>query len=569
MKMKHLILFLALMMCLSFAKVYYIPSAEISYTISGNGLVHVKETIHYNLICEGDKFRELYIAKPPELEIMNPSGSCTGDDCSFRVDEPGKSVSGDRELVLSLSKGCGEVSAIFEYDVKAIKLYNDTAQFYYKLWGDEWEKATKLTVNIIMPGNAAETEHFLHYSYPEKPEVIMQSNKIIIRTEQPAGQMLEINLLMPLAWFEESEYYYYDLKHSKKDIIEAEEYDRTIGRVLDKIILLAFALYFIAAPLLVAAFAYLKYGREYSAEQIGYSGIYEHEPPSAHRPAECIFFASGDYEYKGKELSNAISATLMSFVNRGIMDVEERGKDVVFRIIGENKDLAEYETDLLNYLKSKFHDEEISLKRFEKEVAPKREFYTFTKKWAEKVAKGIGTKKYMDETGYGLASKFMGAHILSIFVLMFCAASAFSFEQFILLMGGLFIDIGIMISLSKKSVYARWTKEGRLLNLKWNNFKKYLADFSALEEHPPASVKLWDEYMTYAIALDVAEKTIKAMKKVAPQFIPKTKVARVYGSGYVAYALASSVRPTYTPSSGSSSMGGFGGGFGGGGGGAR
>lgn len=58
-------------------------------------------------------------------------------------------------------------------------------------------------------------------------------------------------------------------------------------------------------------------------------------------------------------------------------------------------------------------------------------------------------------------------------------------------------------SLEKEKAYARWQA-----------FKKFLVDYSNLEEAKLASIQLWEHYFVYAVALGVAEKVAKGYKKV-------------------------------------------------------
>jgi len=132
----------------------------------------------------------------------------------------------------------------------------------------------------------------------------------------------------------------------------------------------------------------------------------------------------------------------------------------------------------------------------------------------------------------------------------------------------------LIIAIKWKTILSRWTEEGRILELKWKNFKKYISDFTLLKEHPPASIALWDFYMVYAVALGVAENTIKAMKDIVPdEEIRRTRTGPIV---YSTIGLSSINSLTSSVHSTTSSSGGFhgggGGGFhggGGGGGGAR
>ncbi len=60
------------------------------------------------------------------------------------------------------------------------------------------------------------------------------------------------------------------------------------------------------------------------------------------------------------------------------------------------------------------------------------------------------------------------------------------------------------LSLEAEEAYARWSA-----------FKKFLVDYSNLEEAKTASIHIWEHYFVYAVALGVAEKVARAYKKIA------------------------------------------------------
>ena len=135
-----------------------------------------------------------------------------------------------------------------------------------------------------------------------------------------------------------------------------------------------------------------------------------------------------------------------------------------------------------------------------------------------------------------------------------------------------FSVVMIIFSSAFEKVLGRWTPEGRLYYKKWANFKKYLTDFSALKEHPPESIELWDSYLVYATALGVAEEVLKNMSLVVPA--EQLKASHFYYVHHSYGQFGSGFGSAYTSSAPSSSgsgggVGGVGGGSGGGGGGAR
>ena len=460
------------------AKDFRIDGAQVTYLIQEDGTVFVSERIDYNLYgCEHNRFRELYLEKPSELEMWNASGECIGAKCSFRIDEPKVSASGWREPVLEIEGGgCGKITAVFRYNVKAVKIYNDTAQFFYKVWGDRWEKPANVKTTILLPGDADKTEHFLHYTEilgPSVGKIDIAEDTIVIESHQPAREMLEINLLMPKEWFKEGGNYYYDLEHRKDDIVmrEALDWAYRIGMPILTIVLGIFICLFPGAAF---AFFYVKYGHELTPAEAGYDGIYEREPPSDNAPAESIFFISGDREYRGNSLSNALSSAMMSLVNKGYLDLDVGKNDaVIFKITDKygKGGLAGHEQKLLEYIKGKAGDGKLDMGEFKNNVASTKEFYDFTVGWKSSILSDLKPERHVDRRGHDLAMKYLGGHIVfAMLIIMLSCCSQDIGVLFLLAIAGIVASVALLtfISWSGEIFMSRWTREGRVLNLKWN-----------------------------------------------------------------------------------------------------
>jgi len=143
----------------------------------------------------------------------------------------------------------------------------------------------------------------------------------------------------------------------------------------------------------------------------------------------------------------------------------------------------------------------------------------------------------------------------------------------LVILSGFFGLVMIIFSGAFEKVLGRWTPEGRLYYKRWTNFEKYLTDFSALKEHPPESIKIWDSYLVYATALGVAEEVLKNMSLVVPSEQLKAShfyyVHHSYGQFGSGFGRAYSSSAPSSSGSGGGGVGGVGGGSGGGGGGAR
>lgn len=139
----------------------------------------------------------------------------------------------------------------------------------------------------------------------------------------------------------------------------------------------------------------------------------------------------------------------------------------------------------------------------------------------------------------------------------------------------------------------RRSREANNLFAKCEALKKWLVNFTALDERPPTDVKVWGEFMIYATVFGVAKQVIKELRVSVPEIFDDGSASVHtgyvpwwvwYGSGVVhsgvtmpspADMLQQSVSNTFSTaeaaisaaSGSSSSGGGFGGGFSGGGGG--
>ncbi|MEM0437761.1 MAG: DUF2207 domain-containing protein [Candidatus Micrarchaeia archaeon] len=589
--MKGGLLLLLLVVPFAAAKDFSIEKAYGEYTINANGTVHVHEAITYRLYdCQYDKFRELYVQKPSDLAVSNARGWCDGAECRFRIDEPRVSVTGDRELINELvGGGCGRITSHFEYDVRAINMYNDTAQFYYILWGDKWKKQAPVEFVVKLPGKVSETEYFVHCRGWDQPKTTASGNEIRINSVQPAGELLEINLLMPKKWFTAEGYYYYNGKISRQDIINKEKetlFWLGVGSVLQllaPLCIFGFAVF----PVVLVVLAYLLYGRELSAEQVGYNAIYEHDLPSAHSPVQALMLIVGD-ELKDNDLQNAILGTIMSLVDKGYVELEESAdkKKIVLVFRDSSEKLSDDEREMLEYIGGKAAGGRLDLDSFSRDVSPTKEFYEFINKWKGNAKRNLDIGRFIDSRGHNLIVPILSAYFIISFIMLFVLIYVNEETRFLpveieaMFTGAFCVSnmvaflCAVAISIAGKMFLARWTREGRILNLKWSNFRKYITDYSALEEHPPSSIKLWDHYMVYAVALGVAQEAIKAMGRVAPAFIERSRVSYFCSRPHFYGAMRSGFRPTYTPPSsrgrgGGHFGGGFGGGHGGGGGGAR
>src|SRR3989339_864490 len=395
--MKKLVfLFFLFLAPLVVAKDYAVSVVQLDYYLNYDGTVNVTERISYDL---DGQFTELYRQLPPDMKISNESGYCINKKCQFYT----QMNQGYYELVLKSSYGNEKVTIVFNYIVDGqILEQKDAAQFFYKLWGDQWEKSIgKLEATIHMPDDASQTSYFIHPPYDSIKSTTSGNNITITSLNHPSKTYLEMNLLMPQSWFSNLPK---ATKYMTKQEIETGEKsyiqnEKTKGLVIwilfGGLVLLLPMAYFLL---------YIKYGREKPLSQLQFLAPYEWEAPGDLTPAEAQFLVDR------ATAPNTVSAEILWLVQKKYLIMEEKeievskflvlkGKEkrIVFTINdGKNTDtLKPHQQSILSFIKKDFDGRFVVEELKNKQL----EYRTFYNKFIEEVKKSFDEKKYLNQKG--------------------------------------------------------------------------------------------------------------------------------------------------------------------------
>ncbi|AKB29190.1 hypothetical protein MSSIT_2471 [Methanosarcina siciliae T4/M] len=579
---------------LASARDYTLEEATKNITIDPNGLVHVDESISYTF--EGtyfEVFRDLEAGSGES--IQNIQGYCSDEACTFSVRPTGRGY----EVVGGLPTPTPEeVTFFISYDhYGAVKVHSDVSEFHYKLWGEEWEKPLgNLKGSITLPvENESEIQYWIHPTGYTQTASVEQNVLNLKTTEIPANQWYEVRVVFPKIESRNSSIVQIDSEEGLEQIKSIENEYEMKGWILKVLynLEIVFAVFLLAFPFII----YLRYGRE---PKIDYEAIYEREPPTDSKPAVVNAIMQGRI---GTPTMDGFTATVMNLANLGyislhaIKEEESRvfglfkneSEDIFIKFAdpqgvkdGVLPELADFEKDVFDLLKKHSTDDKISWEQLKKELGKGTEFYHFVLDWNKKVERNIVVEKLFRSTGNKYVVIFSVATMIAAVVFLYGVFLTFPSDTFpmaskVRWLAIFFVAFGIIMLIFSgtfEKALGRWTPEGRVYYKRWNNFKKYLTDFSALKEHPPESIKIWDSYLVYATALGVAEEVLKNMALVVPD--EQLKYSHFYyvhhsysrfGAGFGrAYAASA---PSSSGGVGGGGIGGVGGGLGGGGGGAR
>ena len=560
---------------------YSIEQAFIELTVGNNGLLHVDERYDYSF---DGKFNGVYRDIPLKSGESIDNIKVTAKGAYPVLQESDKN--GYKHLKIYLysdaahTKGIRDcdVSVYISYDMSGVvTLFNDVGGLQYKLWGEEWDVGVgSLTATINLPGDSGNTYYLNPQEYNKSSS--LNGNTITAQTTSiPEGEFYELLALMPIDDFDDATY----AKHVDQDgremimkNLESSVNERNFWNTT----YLGLGLLSILSPI-GAIYTYLRYGRE---PKVDYEGIYERDLPT-NDPPEVINALIENKGSIGKPNMKGFEASIMNLIDRKVLklypeeNLETGTKDLLLTFNHEKvNELSSSEKIVFNTLSNFATDNVLNLSSLNGQLSSESEAKWFVDKidkWEDSVKNKIKVDKYFDDTGSTrIAFLAFGGIAMGIIIM--------SLGFFTNLANGLYSRVGglilIIISVAyifmDEDIFGRWTKEGRVFYLKWNNFKEFLEDNSLIAEHPPESIVVWKKYLIYGTALGVADEVYDAMKLQVPnisEYDDGLFMYHYYGGYNLMHTAFITSESAANPSSSSSGgFGGLGGGSGGGGGGA-
>ena len=567
-----LILFSSLTPVIAEDRDYSIENYDIFLDILPNGLLHINESISYNFNGEFNGiYRDIPLKEGESIgniEISLSNG-IYGTYELLDTDE-GKEIKvylySDAAMTQPIKDT--SVSVFISYDmVNVTKIYSDTGEVQFKLWGDEWDQnAREFSAHIQFPSDAG-VEYWIN---PFNAQVNQSWNGNILNIESNqlySSDYLEFRSAIPLSEFSNAEYARHIDEPGLNEIHkiqDGEAFKSDLNNALSLIapgLLVLFIICFVGV--------YVKFGRE---PKVNYNGIYEREPPSDDAPLIVnAMYGKGNV---GTINEDGFQAVIMDLIDRKILSFSDEDNKLNLKLTDKYNpsELEDYERDVIRLIRGFEVDGVIDLNSIEGQLSSSMRAQAFLDDFNlfKSDFKALHVEPIMDELfddngyTYMLVSAIIG---LAVAIILSIVTFVLDFSYLIYYAMAPLIIISAICLFLPNTFAGRWTEEGMLKHKQWDNFKKYLNDFSLIKEYPPESIVIWNKYLVYATALGVADNVQKAMKELVPEsYIDDDELYRFrfYG-GYMIFASSfSTASSTVSPDS----PGGVGGGSGGGGGGA-
>lgn len=410
---------------------------------------------------------------------------------------------------------------------RGVTVYEDIAQFNRKMVGRGWQNSIRdVSVKVILPKEADKDKihAFGHGPLTGNIEILNGREIFFTLKNYRPGEFVETNILFPKEIVSKINPSYVKKTKGYDSIMAMEgklaeesnrERDRAVrGMILGRVVFSGG----VAWWLFLMVFIYLKNGKKYKV--INPYGEYFRELPDDYTPAVAGTLVSR----KMYPAPTHLFATVMDLVRKDYLEMEEinevnsKGKSIKKTILKKvrevTSELKDYEKLVFKWYINELGDgEKVVLEDVEKYVSKNltnaKKFNANFEKWKTLVYTDMLSKGLKQDKRNKLAVTLGVITGILLFIGGMVLIVIFQDSKFML-----FNFLGIPLIVFSAAVN-RPSKEKEEAYSRWKAFKKFLVDYSNLEEAKLASIHLWEHYFVYAIALGVAEKVAAGYKKIA------------------------------------------------------
>lgn len=572
---------------------YTIPILNEDLFVQSDGTLHVVETIHYSFSgTYNGIYRDIPVTSPQQL--TNITVSADGAYTSYKLIDQGTTKRIQVYLYSDAAKNTPitnrNVNVTIEYDfLHGIKSYNDIAELQYQLVGTSWAvDIGQVVANIHLNSNTG-VQYWLNPPYFAAGSSWDNNTLHVTSTNVPSGQYFEVRMVIPKSQFAANpvnaniinQNGLNEILKIQKDYQNSLNFKTAMYEILAVLMFLA---------LFIPLFIYLRFGRE---PKIDYRAEYERDIPTDDPPAIVNAICGPGFSKKvGVPDMDGFKATIMDLINRKYFILQNQPSEKegygadgsMFLKVNPEQDsstLKRFELNVMNFLTQFEEDGVISMDAISDDLSNRESAKSFRETymgWVDNIKNQFlndsELNKFFNKKGDSYIKIFGGIGLaVSVIVFIFALMDSLPAADIALVMSIVLGVVAIISLILPEKIAGQWTTYGEEYDAKWNNFKKYIKDFSLIKEYPPESIVIWNKYLVYATALGAADAVRKAMEL----YVPKDELqgSDIYMFHYYGgYLLLSNAFDTGISTATAGSGGDFGGvgdvggGFGGGGGGA-
>lgn len=492
----------------------------------------------------------------------------------------------------------------------AVQRYNDVAQFYWKAIEDEHAPIAEVRIVLIPPAPSPELFKVFIHSKAAPGRLKFEddfSRATIEQRDIPSDSFVEVRALLSPSIFANAPRIdgnrYETFLEEERRFAEAELKAARRREQLHRLLKWAVGLEMFIVPIILIGMigSYISVYRRYGTEPPVPDDVeYEREPPRELPPAVVPAILT-QHQAQSTEVVKGFAATLLEAARLGYLTIEEEQKSQFLGLLThterryalteagkallerkpmertkDKRSLQPFEVAVLRVAFQEAGNSnsftETELRTWAKDsVGTKTNMLRFVESWGKQMRRWFEREYFRLDDPHSERAKKRYLTVTTV-VMVGGAILLFPVGTFVLIPAGIVLAAVAYHSLSRRSPEA--AREFQ----RWNAFRRFMTDFSAMKEAGPELLPLWERYLVYATALGVADKMLRNLALVAQEYNRTIDAPAWYHGAFGSNFSASSVEGmsdfvqnlqglTSALSTSTSSGGGFSSGGGGGGGG--
>lgn len=450
----------------------------------------------------------------------------------------------DREFIVKWSPRAEDETRHYVIDLtveRAVRRYDDFARVYLAVVGRAPGPVELATVELRLPRPAARSFEPSEWSDATGTVSPDRSTANLEQRNMERGDRLVIDVLTDPEVFEDVR-----LRPGPMEKVEGaprpDDHSRPLPEAAP-----AFRWWLVLILLLVPwallVGLYYAFGRE---PRVSHEAIYEREPPGRIPPlaVPAIMRQQPNLTELPEQTLDATLATMLDAARKGVVELlpgdpkTGEGRGFVLAHSDRLKDLDELSRKVVDYYFTVVSAGRsfVTAEDVQRHAVAQPEAFLFWLKlmsqegrywWWSKL--GVDFLEPQSSTAYKVFCYLAPLTTALAWLLVPLSFAFLSFDltlrlRAVLMLVTFALSGAVYVYLGR--VILRWSPPAYYEHLRWQKFRRFLVEFSAIEQAPVELLPLWGEYYVYAVALGIGEKFMHGLSSLGPAMSLAERAAR-------------------------------------------
>lgn len=445
------------------------------------------------------------------------------DSTSYSFDEPQDTV------YVFFDESDTTVTIELDYTViDAVRAYADVGELYWQFVGSGWEEDSgNVSATIALPSSGqavqagVDVRAWGHGPLDSAVEIADDGSVVYQVPSVSAGSYAEARIVFPSGWLsgvQQGDVNDYRSTMRLDDVIDEEQEwaDSANAQRAYSLVTLLVSIVICLAVLVYGIVSFRRYGKELAPTFT--DEYWRDEPVAGEHPAVIGRLCRFD-----RESPDDFTATVLHLANLGALRIDAVDGTAKGYVLTR---VPEVERSLNSEIDRKAMRLLFDVAAEGCDTLPMRDIRTFAQDHPQEFSdaladwQGVVSARSIAGEYFESYSQAKRSRMAAIAVLLVVGCVFLSIVLDNPLMVAPSVVVGVALFVVSRFMDRR-TQKGADAYARCKALKKWLCEFSSLDERPPTDVKVWGEFMVYAFVFGVAEKAMRELQAVVPDAVDR------------------------------------------------